>query len=53
MTPARKKISGRIQETCVSQNVKKVSMKQHRALTMLQERTVLKLLVFGGGSSLV
>lgn len=49
----KKKNRGRIQETCVSQNVKKVSMKQHRALTMLQERTVLKLLVFGGGSSLV
>lgn len=51
----KKRIRGRIQETCERgfSTCTKVPMKQHRRLIMLQERTVLKLLVFGEGSSLV
>lgn len=51
----KKKNSGRIQETCEMgfSKCKKAPMKQHRRLIMLQGRIVLKLLIFGEGSSLV
>lgn len=50
----KKNISGRIQETC-EMGFSKCKKSAHEAAqeTVLQERTVLKLLVFGEGSSLV